>query len=151
MNVDAVSCLVSDQHYLLPLVKVVEIAPMVSITPIAGLNAPVIGYVQFRGKPIAVIDLAMRLGFPHASERLTDHMVVVDLTDRRVAVRVDRVLELVSSDGALEPLEQSASPLTGILQTPEGCRVIVDLEELLDLEQRRQLDTPLAKLESELA
>lgn len=149
MNADAVSCLVNDQRYLLPLVKVVEVAPMVSITKLAGLNAPVVGYVQFRGKPIAVIDLALRLGFTQPqTERLTDHLVVVDLSDRRVAIRVDRVLELASYDGSLEPLELSASPLTGILQTPEGCRVIVDLEALLDLEQRRRLDAPLAGLES---
>lgn len=149
MNADAVACLVHDQHYLLPLVQVVEIAPMVRITPIAGLAGSVLGYVQFRGRLIAVVDLAVKLGLEAAPEKLTDHLVVVDLVDRRIALRVDRVVKLTSYEGALEPLELSARPLVGILQTSEGCRVIVDLEGLLDLEARRQLDTRLVALGSE--
>ena len=147
MDAHAVACLVGSQRYLLPLTRVVEIAPTVHFTPIPTLPAPIRGYIQFRGLPIAVVDLAMRLGVEApAHERLDDHLVIVMLSDRTIALRVDRVTELVEYPIVPQPLEHSAQPLAGIVPGPEGCSVIVDLEALLDLEQRHDADQALAEL-----
>lgn len=147
MVADAAACLVGSQRYLLPLTRVVEIAPMLRVTPIPTLSAPIRGYIQFRGLPIAVIDLAARLGLEApAHERLDDHLVIVVLSDRTIALRVDRVTELVECETAPEPLEASALPLAGIVPGPGGCSVIVDLEALLDLEERRSVDQALDEL-----
>jgi len=147
MDAHAVACLVGSQRYLLPLTRVVEIAPTVHFTPIPTLPAPIRGYIQFRGLPIAVVDLAARIGLEApACERLDDHLIIVALSDRIVALRVDRVTELVEYEVAPEPLEQSARPLAGIVPGRDGCSVIVDLEALLDLEQRRSVDQALDEI-----
>jgi purine-binding chemotaxis protein CheW len=147
MVADAAACLVGSQRYLLPLKRVIEIAPMVRVTPIPTLSAPIRGYIQFRGLPIAVVDLAARIGLEApAHERLDDHLVIVLLSDRTVALRVDRVTELVEYETAPEPLEASAQPLAGIVPGRDGCSVIVDLEALLDLEERCSVDQALDEL-----
>lgn len=147
MVADAAACLVGSQRYLLPLTRVVEIVPMLRVTPIPTLPAPIRGYIQFRGLPIAVVDLAMRLGVEApAYERLDDHLVIVMLKDRTIALRVDRVTELVEYQIVPQPLEHSARPLAGIVPGRDGCSVIVDLEALLDLEQRQGVDQALAEI-----
>jgi len=147
MVAHAAACLVGSQRYLLPLMRVIEIAPMLRFTPIPTLHAPIRGYIQFRGLPIAVVDLASCIGLEApVSERLDDHLIIVVLSDRTIALRVDRVTELVEYELAPEPLEHSAGPLAGIAPGRGGCSVIVDLEALLDLEQRQSLDQALAEI-----
>ncbi len=141
---------VGDQTYSLPLAQVIEIAPIVRVIPIPGIAPPVSGYIRFRGTPIAVVDLAQRLGLerpPHDS--LEHHLLIVNLGERIVALHVDRVLELGQSNAAPIPLEQSASPIAGISPRADGSWLIVDLQGLLNLEQRRSVAEALAALERE--
>lgn len=144
---DVVVFLVGAQRYLLPLAKVIEIAPMVNITPIPGVGSPIVGYVRYRGTPTAVVDFGVRVGATREHELgLNHHLIVTALSDRRVALLVDHVLDLDRVDSTPEPLERSASPVAGIVPDADGSLFVVDLEQVLSLEERRSVAAAMAAL-----
>ena len=147
---DVVVFLVGAQRCLLPLARVIEIAPMVNITPIPGLGSPILGYIQCRGEPVAAVDFGARLGLaPKHGVNLDDHLIVVALSERRVALLVDRVLDLTRIDSVPAPLEQSASPVAGVLPDADGNLFVVDLERVLSLEQRRSVADAMSALSND--
>lgn len=120
---------------------------MVAIVPIPTIAPPVDGYIRFRGQAIAVVDLAARLRLPARDISEDEHLIIVMLERRTLALRVDRVVGLGQCDDVPEPLETSAAPIAGVLPRDDGSLLVVDLALVLSLEERRSVEEAIRTLE----
>lgn len=101
MSSGLVSVLVLDvaQRRIAFLADVVdEIHPAALPTPLPGAPDVVEGVLDVRGEVVPVIDLRRRLGLPSRSVELTDCLVVMRASGRRLAVRVDEAVTLADVD-----------------------------------------------------
>ncbi len=104
--------------------------------------------INLRGRVLPVIDLRRRFGLPSVPLSLDHRFVVARCGARALALRVDRVEEVidvaanaVQSATRLIPGAQHAA---GIVRLPDGVIVIQDLEALLSSEDEAQLEQALS-------
>lgn len=91
-------CEVAARRFGLPCSAIRELLPAVAITPLPGAPAFVDGVINVRGSLIPVYDLAARFGLPSRPIVHTDHLVVLSASERVLAVRTERVTDLVEVD-----------------------------------------------------
>lgn len=133
-----------------------EVIRAVEIEPLPQAPAVVSGVINVRGSLTPVIDLRRRLGFAAKELSPEDHFIVADCGPRRVALHVDRALDLLSiRELTIEPLAQeAASPyIAGALALPDGVLVIYDLAKFLSESEAATLNLalqPLAVAQHEL-
>ena len=120
-----------------PSVREVFLLP--ELTPVAGAPRPVVGVLNFRGKVIPVLDLALRMGYPSRPYRITDTVIVVEREAHQLGVVVEEVLEVVEiAPEETEPAPFSVPPSPG--GTAPALRVakvdgeiitLIDVDDLL--------------------
>lgn len=102
-----------------------------------------------RGTLVAVLDIRQRFGLPPSPLAPSDHLIVADCGGRTVALRVDRVLELMAVPPAdIVPADDTipgTALVAGIAKLPDGVLVIHDLERFLSLEEGAATMAALAK------
>jgi purine-binding chemotaxis protein CheW len=91
---------VGGQHHGLPAAEVQELLRAVSVVPTPSASAPVEGVINLRGRIVPVLDVRSRFRLPTRPVEHTDHFIVARAGERLVALRVDRVLDLVLLDTA---------------------------------------------------
>lgn len=134
---------VGREDYLVDIMRVVEILPPQPITPIPRAPAIVEGVLHLRGAILPVVDLRKRLLGPDAPEPPRTRLLVCLLGRRRVAVRVDRVTEVIRvRRSELKPAPSLLSPgrtpfVVGVWGPPERLRLLLDLKALLRTELER--------------
>ena len=124
-------------------VRAVEIEPLPQAPPVVS------GVINVRGALTPVIDLRRRLGLATKPLSPHDHFIVADCGSRRVALHVDRALDLLPiHELAIEPLaEEAASPyVAGALALPDGVLVICDLAAFLSASEATTLNLALQPL-----
>ncbi len=120
-------------------------ATAISLLP----DAPTIieGIINVHGTVVPVIALGARFGFEQQALHPEQHFLIAQAGPRDVALRVDRVLDLVSVPAvAIEPIERSApgAPhVAGVARLPEGVLIIQDLDQVLSLDEGAALDAAL--------
>ena len=125
-----------------------EVVAAVRPSPLPGAPSEVEGLVNLRGTTVPVLDLRVRFGLPGRPVRPSDRMVVVEAAGRRLALRVDRVVDLASVAAA--DVDVEAHPLTGsgltagVARLPDGLLVICDLDAFLSADDVVALDLALA-------
>lgn len=137
-----------------PAEVVVELHRMVATVPLPGAAAPIDGVLDARGTPVPVLDLRTRLGLPRRAPRTTDHLVFVEVRHRLIALRVDRVIDLVELAGvgeggrvALSDVAAAPSHLVGVSRLDaDGLLVIHDAAAFLSDPEVAALDDALAAL-----
>jgi chemotaxis signal transduction protein len=113
--------------------------------------------VELYGEPVAVLDLARRLGVEHGQPLLERKLVVVECEGARIALCVDDIRdpeELAAGDvvprdqlgGSQHGALQDA--LLGVAKTPRGALPLIDPRALISRELLRKL---AAGLRSEAA
>jgi purine-binding chemotaxis protein CheW len=113
---------------------VTEVLRAVEIEPLPQAPTVVSGVINVRGALTPVIDLRRRLGLSPKVLSPDDHFIVADSGPRRVALHVDRALDLMSlADLKIEPLGRDASSpyVVGALALDDGVLVIYDLAAFL--------------------
>jgi purine-binding chemotaxis protein CheW len=90
----------SGQRYGLVSSDVQELLRAVAMVPLPQSPAVVEGIINLRGSIVPVLDIRARFRLPAKPPEHTDHLVVACLGQRRVALRVDRVLDLVQLEAA---------------------------------------------------
>ena len=135
------------QRYALPLPAVERIVRAVSVTPLPGAPAIVLGAIDVAGQVIPVLNLRRRLDLPERALHPDDHFVIARAGPLAVALVID------DAQGVLEhPPETRVAPeaiapqlrhLQGVVQLPDGLVLIHDLEQFLSLEEARALDSAL--------
>lgn len=109
-------------------VRAVEIEPLPQAPPVVS------GVINVRGSLTPVIDLRRRLGLPAKTLSPDDHFIVASCGARRVALHVDRALDLLSiGELSVEPLGQGTSSpfVSGAVALQDGVLVIYDLGAFL--------------------
>lgn len=123
--------------------RAVAIAPLPKAPPIAE------GVVNVRGELVAVLDIRQRFRRPPAPLHPDQHFIVARAGPRLVALRVDRVTDLIAVELAAITPGAAAVPgagyVRGVATLPDGLIVIGDLEEFLDLDEGRQVDNALER------
>lgn len=92
-----------------------------------------------RGTLLAVLDIRQRFKLAASPLAPTDHLIIADAGPRTVALRVDRVLELVNVPSEdIQPAAETipgAGLVAGIAKLPDGVLVIHDLDRFLSLDE----------------
>lgn len=133
----------------LPVEVVVELHRMVASVPLPEAPAVIDGVIDVRGGVVAVLDLRTRFGLSRRSARPSDHLVLVGVEDRTVALRADRVLDLVtvSASAVVAAVGLPSGPhLRGVARLDDGLLLIHDVGAFLSDDEAAALDDALAEL-----
>jgi len=122
-------------EHALPAERVLEVLPMVALTPVPTAPRWLAGVLDLRGTAVAVIDLRERLGLPAPEPGLDAQILVVEHAGARSGLLVDGVGGFVAAPGGVGlpegPIAEVA--LVAGLARPEGRLVLVlDVGRLLE-------------------
>lgn len=135
---------VGAEEYVLDIMRVEEILPPQRVTPIPHAPSFVEGVLHLRGIILPVVDLRRRLLGQATPESPKSRLLVCRLGTRRVAVRVDRVSEVLRlRRGDIKPAPAlvvgGRSPfVVGVCGPPDRLRLLLDLKALLRAELERE-------------
>jgi purine-binding chemotaxis protein CheW len=136
-------------HYALLMSYVHEVVRAVAIQPLEHAPTVVSGVFNLRGQVIPVIDMRRRLGLEPKPVSPEDFFLVVDVGRHRVALHVDRALDLLEVTPT--PIEQIAPApyesvyVAGVVPTSDGVLLIHDLPRFLSHLEAMQLSHALAE------
>ena len=121
-----------------------EVLRSVTIAPLLGTPPIIEGAVNLRGRIVPVVNVRERLSLPALANSPDQFLVVLEVRDRLIAVRVDDVEDLVDvAPSELAP-PRGVSPvverLAGIAATASGALVIYDADAFLTQTEREALD-----------
>ncbi|GHG83382.1 chemotaxis protein CheW [Comamonas sp. JC664] len=131
-------------EYVLDIMRVEEILPLQRVTPIPHAPAFVEGVLHLRGVILPVVDLRCRLMGAPGPETPKSRLLVCKLGTRRLAVKVDRVAEVLRvRKGDIKPapalVVAGHSPfVVGVCGPPDRLRLLLDLKALLRVELERE-------------
>ncbi|HZI13647.1 MAG TPA: chemotaxis protein CheW [Myxococcus sp.] len=136
--------LVGAEEYVLDIMRVEEVLPLQRITPIPHAPSFVEGVLHLRGVILPVVDLRRRLLGQSSPDTPKSRLLVCRLGPRRVAVKVDRVAEVLRvRRGDIKPapalVVAGRSPfVVGVCGPPDRLRLLLDLKALLRAELERE-------------
>jgi purine-binding chemotaxis protein CheW len=140
---------VQEQRFGLPAVDVQELQRAVTIVPLPKAPAVVEGLIDVRGTLVPVFDIRGRFRFPAKEVGPLDHLVIAHAKGRLVALRVDRVLDLVAvDDREIEnprDLVPGADYVAGVARLEGGLFLIHDLATFLSEAEATDLDAAIAE------
>lgn len=132
----------------LPARGVRQIITAATIAPLPSAPPVVEGVLNVRGTLIPVLDLRERFGLGARDVHPDQHIVIADAGARRVALRVDRALAVISiSPDSLEPVDRvtaGVKHVSAVARLPDGVLVIHDLERFLSPDEARAVTEALA-------
>ncbi len=135
---------VGGEEYVLDIMRVEEILPPQHVTPIPHAPSFVEGVLHLRGIILPVVDLRRRLLGQATPESPRSRLLVCRVGTRRVAVRVDRVSEVLRvRRGDIKPapalVVAGRSPfVVGVCGPPDRLRLLLNLKALLRAELDRE-------------
>jgi purine-binding chemotaxis protein CheW len=93
------------------------------------------GVINLRGTIVPVLDIRARFGLAPKAIEISDHLVIARAQNRVVAIRVDRVINLMTfAAGDIEDLSDAvpnSDYLAGVAKLPDGMVLIHDLARFL--------------------
>ena len=134
----------TDTRIGFPASSVREILRSVAIAPLSGAPDVIEGAINLRGTIIPVVDVRRRLGMAASDNAPEQFLVLLETSDRLIAVRVDDVDDVVEVENADVATAGSLSPallgLAGVAATADGALVIHDADAFLTQAERHALD-----------
>lgn len=138
---------VAGQRYGLPVPATVEILHAVEVTAVDGAPAVIEGVVDVRGTLCPVVSLRQRFGLGAVLVNLADHLILAACRERKVLLRVDRVLDVaeVVPDQVEDILDvlPRAGRISGVARLPDGMVLLTDLDAFLTEAESEALDAAL--------
>lgn len=134
---------VGEHRYALDSAAVHELVRAVSFQPLPQAPAIVEGVIDVRGVIVPVLDIRTRFRLPCKPLSHTDHLIVAWAGQRRVALRADRVVDLVRVDReriVAATLIPEARRLMGVVSLADGLLLIHDLEQFLDAAEAEEIE-----------
>lgn len=138
-----------EPRYALRLSEVVRVLPAIEIIPLPNAPEKILGVINLHGEIIPAIGVRFLFGVGNHALKLSDHLLVVQLQNRRIALLVDSV-EGVMPLNNIQKLDHpemiSASPyLSGTTLINDTIVFISDLRKFLSQEEEQQLDAALER------
>lgn len=138
---------VAGRRLALPSGLVREVVRAVAISILPRAPAIVEGVINVRGTLVPVLDIRRRFRVPARALAPDQHFVIADAGVRIVALRVDRVVDVLEIPvESIEPVERvvpGVEHVAGLAKLPDGLLVIHDLERFLSLEEAAQIAAAL--------
>src|SRR5262245_46470152 len=145
---------VGDEEYGVPLARVTEIAPDEGLTRVPGAPELLLGILDVRGVPVAVVDLGRKFGVPAPERATRNSLVVVEAVmggrEALVAIAADRISRVIEPRPEdvlpLPPLSSAirAPFVLGIVRSERGSVLLLDLELALDATEQEAISGCLA-------
>lgn len=88
----------NDEFYGININYIKEVIKPKDVTVVPNSEDYVQGVINLRGKIIVVVDLDIRLGFKPPENSDTTRVVVLDIDDEQVGLKVDSVIETIMVD-----------------------------------------------------
>jgi purine-binding chemotaxis protein CheW len=145
--VDLVVFEAGGQPYALPAPDVREVLRAAALTPLPGAPLVIEGVLNVRGVIVPVLDLRARFRLPPKELEPGDHLIVATAGPRVVALRADRVLDLVRL--AADQIEDArrlvpgAEHVAGVARLEDGLLLVHDLRTFLSASETATLDEAL--------
>jgi purine-binding chemotaxis protein CheW len=143
---------VAEQRCAVALTSVIELTRACAVQPLPSAPAFVLGVLNLRGSVLPVLNLRRRFGFPDTELDPNDYFVFARVAERRVALRVDRLLgiETLPSIATAEApnLPARIEYLSGVAAVADGVVLIYDLASFLSDSEADLLDRALAKADA---
>lgn len=140
---------IADRRYALPAGIVQVVVRAVAFSPLPKSPPIIEGVINYRGTLVPVLGIRQRFGLAPLPLAPEQHLLIAMLGARRVALRVDRALDLITVDDSLiEPVDRiapGAEYVAGLAKLPDGLVVIHNLERFLSLPESRQLEAALVE------
>lgn len=147
-RLDILAFKLSGHDYAIPLADVERLWRMVALTPLPKAPPIVEGVINVQGRVVPVLDIRTRFRLPAKPTQPSDYLVVARAGTRRVALRVDRVVDVMAIDG--DDVEDAAASVpqseyvAGIAKMPDGLLLIHDLVAFLSEAEGATLAAALA-------
>lgn len=140
-DLELLSFKVGEQEYSVDIMAVREIRGWTRATSLPHTPDYVRGVINLRGTVLPVVDLGLRLGIASGEPNERSVVIVVDLGDRTVGLRVDAVSDILSvPESELQsPPEMAAETSEGFIRAltiVEGRMIrVLDLSAVLPVDQ----------------
>lgn len=128
---------------------ILQVLRAVAISALPDAPAWIEGIINLHGRVVPVLDLRRLLRLPAKEIEVSDHMIVLELVARQVAIRVDCAMDLIPLD--VESLEETHVKLAGVEfrgtigKTPLGLVHVLAADDLLSPIESAMLETGLAQ------
>jgi purine-binding chemotaxis protein CheW len=128
-------------EYALSATQVLQLEPFSGVTTVPGTLRHVTGIVQVRSRIVPVIDLRLLFDLPEAETTLDTRIIVVELNERTVGLRVDssrEVARLTQDQFHATPAvvaEQSRGFVLGVARVGARLLMLLDLAKVLGEEK----------------
>ena len=135
---------VRGQELALPIADVRETLPIQPITRVVLTPPCLAGVFSLRGDIVPVIDLAVLLGLARTQVRDDSRIVILKNAGEPAGLVVDRLRDLRTLEGALEPPPGNLAPavaqlLLGVAATPTGTVRVLDARAIIAAEPLRAI------------
>jgi len=121
-----------------------EIVRAVTITKLPKAPAVIEGVINARGSIIPVLDIRARFRLPPKPVEPSDQLVIARAAARIVAIRVDRVIGLITVTeeeiADIDAITPTSLYVAGVARLPEGLFLIHDLGTFLSEAEAHAMD-----------
>jgi len=135
---------INDQRYAMPVNIVETVVRIVEIMPIPGAKDYIKGIINFHGEVIAVIDLRHKFTLPDRQTELTDQLIIIQGSNRKFAVMVDSVIEVIQCDednvSTIESEIADQTFLTGVAKVQDGLILLNNFDYMFSSDEMKEID-----------
>lgn len=140
-------------RYALPADQVREVTQAVAIQPLPKSGPMVEGVFSHRGRLVPLLDIRQRFGLKRDPLHPSHQFIIADIPARRVAIRCDRIEQLVAISAAdiadVHQADPQAEYVAGVARLSDGLILIHDLALFLSADEASELDACVAATEQE--
>jgi purine-binding chemotaxis protein CheW len=135
---------VRGQELALPIAEVRETLPIQPITRVVLTPPCLAGVFSLRGDIVPAIDLAVLLGLPRTQVQQDSRIVILKNAGEPAGIVVDRLRDLRTIEGGLEPPPGNLAPavaqlLLGVAATTTGTVRVLDARAVIAAEPMRAI------------
>ena len=133
-----------DQRFGIAMAEVQEIVRAVSFARLPKAPRIIEGVVNFRDTAVPLLDIRARFRLPPKAIAPSDHFIIAWAESRTVAIRVDRVIDLMPV--ALDDIEDiknitsESEYIAGVAKLPDDTVLIHELASFLTAAEAAELD-----------
>jgi chemotaxis signal transduction protein len=105
-------CSIAGDKYAIRAASVVEVVPMVTLSPVAKASDHIAGTLHFRGIPVTVIDLSQLIANRPSDDKYHTRVIIVEHDDQLLGLIAEEVIQTAefSVDDFIEPSTPTGAP-----------------------------------------